>query len=83
MEKTIKLYAIVITLLAIALLLTNQQLTKLNRELIEVNYDLIDISNELLDQININQTEYTDLMGKYLTAEYDAMTRVVKIYCGD
>jgi hypothetical protein len=83
MEKTIKLYSIVITLLAIALLFTNQKLTTLNRELLEVNYELINISNELLEQIDTKQTEYTDLMVMYLNAEYDAMTRVVKIYCGD
>lgn len=83
MAKMIKVYAAVITLLALGLTFRVQTISEMNKGLVSDNYLLISISKDLLNKIDTKQTEYTDLMSKYLTAEYDAMTRVVAIYCND
>lgn len=83
MQKIITIYAALITLVALTFALRIQSLSELSKDLIKDNYKLINMSEELLNDINIKQTEYPELMSKYLTAEYDAMTRVVAIYCND
>lgn len=76
-------YAALITLVALTFAIRNQYLSDLSKDLIKDNYKMIKMSEELLNDINIKQTEYAELMFRYLTAEYDAMTRVVAIYCND
>lgn len=83
MAKMIKVYAAVITLLTLGLTFRVQTISEMNKGLVSDNYMLISMSKDLLNQIDTKQTEYTELMAKYLNAEYDAMTRVVVIYCND
>ena len=71
------------TVIVLGLLFRVQTVSEMNKGLISDNYMLINISKDLLNQLDTKQTEYTDLMAKYLNAEYDAMTRVVAIYCND
>lgn len=78
-----KIYAAIMTVIVLGLLFRVQTVSEMNKGLISDNYMLINISKDLLNQIDTKQNEYTDLMAKYLNAEYDAMTRVVAIYCND
>lgn len=83
MNKIIKIYAAIVTIVILVLTSRVQTFSEINKDLISDNYKLINMSKDLLMQIETNQMEYTDLMSKYLNAEYDAMTRVVAIYCND
>lgn len=83
MTMITKIYAAIMTVIVLGLLFRVQTVSEMNKGLISDNYMLINISKDLLNQIETKQNEYTDLMAKYLNAEYDAMTRVVAIYCND
>lgn len=83
MNKIIKIYAAIVTIVILVLTSRVQTFSEMNKDLISDNYKLINMTKDLLMQIETNQMEYTDLMSKYLNAEYDAMTRVVAIYCND
>lgn len=83
MTMITKIYAAIMTVIVLGLLFRVQTVSEMNKGLISDNYMLINISKDLLNQIDTKQNEYTDLMAKYLNAEYDAMTRVVAIYCND
>ena len=83
MTMITKIYAAIMTVIVLGLLFRVQTVSEMNKGLISDNYMLINISKDLLNQLDTKQTEYTDLMAKYLNAEYDAMTRVVAIYCND
>lgn len=83
MTMITKIYAAIMTVIVLGLLFRVQTVSEMNKGLISDNYMLINISKDLLNQIDTKQNEYSDLMAKYLNAEYDAMTRVVAIYCND
>lgn len=83
MTMITKIYAAIMTVIVLGLLFRVQTVSEMNKGLISDNYMLINISKDLLNQIETKQNEYTDLMAKYLNAEYDAMTRVVAIYCNE
>jgi len=79
----LKVYAFVITLIAAILLILNYQHVKLNNEMNDLNNKLIQDKNQLQDEIAGLQEDKSQLLDDVLQAEYNAMTRVVTVYCGD
>lgn len=83
LKRGIIVYAIVVTIAAVLLLINARFQTMINNELLSMNQELIEDNKLLLDRIASLQADNGALLDNWLNAEYNAMTRVVTIYCGD